>query len=100
MSGETYIDVPGVQQVADRAVAAATQFDNALNNLKATLEQHDGCWGNDNTGKSIENNYVPTANKAKDDAAGIAHGINTGTTTLQKVPTQFQNADGNNATQF
>lgn len=96
MAEETHIDVEGVQRVANNVVAAAQEFSAGLDELKAQLATHEGCWGDDKIGSSFAKNYVPNAGEILDGATKLAKGAEDGTQVLQQTPGQFQLQDSHN----
>jgi uncharacterized protein YukE len=97
MGATTEIDVPGTQRVADRVESAAGIYSAALTALHAVLDQHDGCWSDDEMGKAFAKNYVDTAKQALDDAKTAADTGNTLASGLRTDATELSDQDANNA---
>ena len=97
MGATTEIDVPGTQRVADRVESAAETYSAALTALHSVLDQHDGCWSDDEMGKAFAKNYVDTAKQALDDGKTAADTGTTMATDLRTAATQLSNQDEDNA---
>lgn len=68
MSDKTRIDPERVEREGQRLEQAGERFSEALHALKSTLAQHDGCWGEDDIGKSFAQKYVKPAGQNVDNS--------------------------------
>jgi uncharacterized protein YukE len=73
---------------------------SSFQTLTGVLDQHDGCWGEDDIGKSFEQNYVPHAEEARKNAGQTTTAIvGLADATSQAVET-FQEVDYESARQI
>jgi hypothetical protein len=68
--------------VPEQATAAANDLNDlgerlrrSFGTLIGVLDEHDGCWGEDDIGKAFEQNYVPHAKQARESARQAIAGI-------------------------
>lgn len=75
MSDKTRLDPERVQRESQRLSDAGDRFSEALNTLRATLAQHEGCWGEDDIGKGFAQKYEKPAEQAVDNSESAREGV-------------------------
>ncbi|MER7010302.1 hypothetical protein ABT324_02585 [Saccharopolyspora sp. NPDC000359] len=84
MPDETYLNAPGVKDDAGKLADAVHKFENALRDLRTKLGNEQGCWGDDEIGKTFEESYSPKSASELDGLARI--GQNLGQVAEQVLP--------------
>ncbi|TVT18521.1 hypothetical protein FNH05_35490 [Amycolatopsis rhizosphaerae] len=69
------LDPDGLSAATKRLGAMGEKLRASYTELVRVLDEHDGCWGGDDIGKSFAQNYVPNARKARDSAQEATEGI-------------------------
>ncbi|GAA4827944.1 hypothetical protein [Saccharopolyspora rosea] len=75
MADETYLNAPGVKGDAGKLADAVHRFENAVQELRTKLGDEQGCWGDDEIGKSFEESYSPSSASELDGLDRIAHNL-------------------------
>jgi hypothetical protein len=98
MADITGINVSEAEQVTANITNTTTSFSKALNDLTAVLTEHDGCWGNDSTGKSFAKQYVPNSQQYLSKARDLETQLAQTAQDVSTIPGRFEQADGHNGT--
>jgi uncharacterized protein YukE len=91
------IDADGVSSATGKLRDAGDALGSAFDTLKQVLDEHDGCWGNDDTGKSFAEGYKPAADKARTGADSAVQGISSIADSVDHSAEEFENTDADNA---
>jgi hypothetical protein len=79
---------------------AGDRFNDQLNQWRNTLQQQDGCWGNDDTGQNFAKQFVPQEQQA-DQIVDPTHQWFQGVgNMMNKMSSGFQDQDEDNASQI
>ena len=100
MADEFFLDQDTLSQATGGLRSEAADFGRALAGLINVTQQLDGCWGNDDAGKSFANNYVKPAGEAISGSQQIHKGVNQTSDELDNSANQFAGLDKDAAKQL
>ncbi|WAL66527.1 hypothetical protein ORV05_01530 [Amycolatopsis cynarae] len=97
MAEDFRLDPDRLSAATRRLGALGERLRNSFQTLTRVLDEHDGCWGDDDIGKSFAKNYVPSATQARDGARQATDGIIQLRGDTDKAAKVFQSVDHDSA---
>jgi hypothetical protein len=96
--GENFrLDPEGLDNANAELLVVGNTFGAAYDNLVLVLDDHHGCWGDDDIGKAFAKNYVDSAREVRDGAKGSVDGIHELHDGVDESSTTFQSVDEESA---
>jgi hypothetical protein len=83
-----------------RARTAGLRLREAHRELVAVLDDHDGCWGDDDIGKAFANKYVQTADGTRENTKILATNLVDTGDYIVDAAREFAGVDEDNARRF
>jgi uncharacterized protein YukE len=97
MTEAFYLDPRGLADATGKLGRLGDGLGTAYDKLAAVLDEHDGCWGADSTGKAFGQNYTPNEQKLRDAARQAAGGVADAVTTTNQAAAQLESVDAASA---
>lgn len=99
--GESFrLDPEGLDNANAELLVVGNALGTAFDNLVLVLDDHHGCWGDDDIGKAFAKNYVDPATEVRDGAEGAVEGIHELHEGVEESSTTFQSVDEESAIQI
>lgn len=99
--GESFrLDPDGLATANDDLRVVGETFGTAYDNLIAVLDDHHGCWGDDDIGKAFAKNYVTPADEVKGAAKECVAGFHDLHDGVAESSETFQSVDHDSAVQI
>lgn len=100
MTEPFYLDPQGLSNVTARMGQLGGNLGTAYDTLSGVLDEHDGCWGTDSTGKAFANNYVSSEQQMRDGAQQAASGVGGVTDTVNQAAAKLESVDYDSAAEL
>lgn len=99
--GEQFrLDPEGLADANAELLVTGNTLGRAYDSLVLVLDDHHGCWGDDDIGKAFAKNYVDPATEVRDGAKGSVDGIRELHDGVDESSTTFQSVDEESAIQI
>lgn len=97
MADDFYLDENGVLGVADGMRRTGDALSSSFNSVNDALNKDVGCWGNDEIGKSFEQNYWANATKMLDSYRPAGQDLIDGANNMARTARDLASVDLENA---
>jgi hypothetical protein len=91
------LDEKAAEDAGHRAQEAGQRLREAHRALVAVLDDHDGCWGDDDVGKAFANKYVQKADATRENTKILATNLADTGDYIVDVAREFADVDEDNA---
>ncbi|GAB3733687.1 hypothetical protein GCM10027598_58530 [Amycolatopsis oliviviridis] len=100
MAEQFRIDPDGVRQATAGLASVTSDLMAALGALNGTLDQYEGCWGDDEIGKKFAGGYKGDSEGARQTLGQLTEGLGETVTGVNKTVDEFVGLDEDNAKAF
>ena len=97
MPNEFQIDPERLLTALSSLGSTGDDFQSAMSQWRSTLQQHDGCWGDDEMGKKFGENFVKAEQQADQLADPSKQWFGYANEGLRQAQNHFLETDGENA---
>jgi hypothetical protein len=94
------LDPDGLDAANREFLSTGEAFGSAFDDLVAVLDDHHGCWGDDDIGKAFAKNYVTSAEEVRTASKEAVDGIYELHEGVDESSTTFQGVDEESAIQI
>ena len=97
MADQFKLDPAEIEAGIRQLINLGKVHDDALTAWRNTLRQYDGCWGNDEMGKSFGENFTKSEQEVDKNVDGAQGWFTESGTVLKQLQTDFEDGDTDNA---
>ena len=97
MADRFELDESEAVDTGERAQDAGRRLLDAHRDLVAVLDDHEGCWGDDDIGKAFANKYVEIADGTRENTSVLAANFSDAGTYIVDVAGELADVDEDNA---
>lgn len=99
--GESFrLDPDGLAAANGEFLVVGDKLGDAFDNLVLVLDDHDGCWGEDDIGKAFAKNYVQPSGEVREASKNAVEGIHELHDGVDESSETFQSVDEESAIQI
>ncbi|GHF44857.1 uncharacterized protein YukE [Amycolatopsis bartoniae] len=91
------LDPAALEEATRRLGSLGDRITTAYHELAGVLDEHDGCWGEDDIGKAFAQNYVPNAKQVREGAEQAGPGVIELRNDIDDASKTFQSVDEDEA---
>lgn len=100
MAEKFFLDPEGAAQAARDLRETGDRLGAAYDTLTSVLDAHDGCWGDDDIGKSFAKNYVDPAAEVRTGGESAVQGLHDAADGIDESSELYLSVDEDNAAQI